>query len=166
MVLGFFLLGCGSGSDTVLPPTDPTDAFRVGDTTWGLELPDTWQRVSSPEGFETVFLAQKESQNFVILQEQGTTENLAVSILTKAQENFIEFEEIYLNDKTDTFRFRGKTALDSPAREYIQKVFLIPRTEAFLIGSCSWEPDISSSGDCQDIIDSWQISVDKPAEEK
>jgi len=166
LLLGVVLLGCGGSGESLLSSTNPTDAFKVGDTQWGLELPDTWQRVPSPEGFSTVFLAQQENKNFVILQEQGATENLATDIMAKAQEDFLEFESLDIDEEINTFRFRGKTTLDNPIREFVQKVFIVPGTDAFLLGSCSWEPSISSSVDCQNIIDSWQISVDKPAEEK
>ncbi len=165
VLLGFTLLGCG-GSSTILSTSEPTDAFKIGDTQWGLELSESWQRLPSPEGYNTVFLAQNVSQSFVILQETGATENIAVDIITKAKDDFIEFEELDLDKEENTFRFRGKSTLDTPVREFMQKVFVIPNTNAFLLGSCSWEPSISSSVDCQNILSSWQISVDKPAEEK
>jgi|GEM_PF-2860602 hypothetical protein len=166
LLIGIVLLGCGGGGKTILPSTDPTDAFRVGNTQWGLELSDTWQRMPSPEGFSTVFLAQQESQNFIVLQEQGATENLPTDIMAKAQEDFLEFEALDIDEEINTFRFRGKTTLDNPVREFIQKVFVIPETNAFLLGSCSWEPSINSSVDCQNIIDSWQILVNKETPEK
>ncbi len=165
LLIGFVILGCGGGG-TPTHSLNPTDAFKVGDTQWELELNENWQKISAPEGFNTVFLAQSGVQNFVILQEQGATENLALDILTKASENFIEFEEVNLNEKTNTFRFRGKTDHGSVFREFVQKVFVIPETNAFLLGSCSWEPNIASSADCLNLVDSWQISVDKPVEEK
>jgi len=165
ILLGFALLGCG-GSSTILSSSEPTDAFKIGDTQWGLTLLGSWQRIPSPEGYNTVFLAQSASQNFVILQESGVTENLAVDILTKAKDGFVEFEELGLDKEENTLRFRGKSTLDTPLREFMQKVFVIPNTNAFLLGSCSWEPSISSSVDCQNILSSWQISVNKETPEK
>jgi hypothetical protein len=160
LALGFVLLGCGGGNDTPTAST-ATDAFIIGDTTWEITLPSDWQKLAVPQGFNALMLAQKDSQNFAILQEVGAPENLGQEIFTKAEEDFLMFEAVDFSEKTNTWRFRGKTTPDKPVREFIQKVFLIPNTNAFLLGSCSWEPTINTSTDCQKLINSWQIPVDE-----
>lgn len=130
---------------------------------WELSLPDGWTKVDPPEAGEAIFLAYNKDVNFTILRLRGHSVDLEKQIFDNAKQDFFWFQEISFSP--EIWSFQAKTSPSSPIREYVQKLFLIPETDLFLLGSCAFSPTLPSS-DCEDILASWQILVDKKSEDQ
>ncbi len=163
-VLAFLLSGCFGEKSGSFFETTFTDRFQIGETIWQLSLPSGWGKVTPPEGSEAIFLTRKGTDNFSILRRQGMSENLSQKIWDQAPHDFFFFEPISFTE--NAWEFQARTSASLPIREFWQKIFPIPGTDFFLLGSCSFEIKTSDSSDCETILNSWQISVDKKTQAK
>ncbi|MCF7812751.1 hypothetical protein K9M59_04140 [Candidatus Gracilibacteria bacterium] len=154
--------GC-SDTDSGLFQQEPTDSFRVESENFHLALPEDWTRGEVPDNSEAVFFAYKDQQSFVILRAKGQSQNLAENLWANAQNDFYFFEEVDFTP--EKWVFQGKIDPTDSLQLITQKALALPDSNTFLLGSCSVPTQIEGS-ECESILDSWQISVDKEPEEK
>jgi len=160
-ILGLLLSGCGSSEDDtpLTPQTNKIESFQTGTVVWDVMLPESWRKVDVPEGTEAIFLARGDTGNFVVLLQQGGSANVSLDLWESAKKEFFSFES--LSFSPGKWSFRAKQSATSPMREFIQKIYPLPKSTAFLLGSCSFELTQNGESDCSALIDSWKISVDK-----
>ena len=164
VVTTLILVACSDNGDSSSSALQNfTSQFEIAATRWGLALPENWKKISPPQGSEAVFLARKKTENFVILRKGGATPNLAKEIYKSAQSDFFLFEEG--NFTLEQWSFQAKLKPSSPMRRYLQKIFVIPETSFYLLGTCSYEVKLGTADDCETILRSWEISVDKAHKE-
>ena len=154
----FLLFGC-SKATTILSSAPATDSFSIGKTTWGLHLPEGWQKILSLQTDEAIFVASKGSENFVILQKKGDPKSFSDTLFKDAKQKLYIFEAGAV--EPDRWEFTAKEFASDPLKHFIQKVFPIPDTKFFLVGSCSTDTAEQSLSQCKELIDSWGILVDQ-----
>lgn len=133
--------------------------FQIGENAWTLILPENWTE-TAPETLpdETVMIAQNLTQNFIIEQHLHYQEDLSQKILEHASTIFHYFEGLDLAE--NQWSFKAQSQANKPLRTYYQKVFPIPGTQNYLIGSCSHETIIEAN-DCETILSSWKLKKQK-----
>ncbi len=157
-LLAFILSGCGDSSDVPLTPrTNQTESFQTGSIVWEVTLPESWRKVAVPESTDAIFLARGDTGNFVVLLEQGGSVNVSLELWENAKKEFFSFKS--LNFAPGKWSFQAQKSAVSPMREFIQKIYPLPKSTAFLLGSCSFELTQKGGSDCSTLIDSWKISV-------
>lgn len=162
-MLGFALILMGCGNSQTTTSDEFTHRFHIKDTTWQLNLPEGWETLPLPENIEAIFAANNKEQNFAILRQKNLLPNMEKQIWENAKQKFFWFEEI--DFEKEKWSFQAKTSAADPVKIYIQKLFPVEETQFFLFGSCSL-PVEGSPDECDNLIDSWKISVDKAVEEQ
>jgi hypothetical protein len=162
IVFSLFLIGCGS-SETLSSNDTFTHRFHIGDTTWQINLPENWATLPLPENIEAIFAAHNHTHNFAILRKNEFTSDMQKQMWENAKQKFFWFQEIDFQE--EKWSFQAKTSAAEPPKIYIQKLFPIEKTSFFLFGSCSL-PAMENRTECDRLLDSWKISVDKTVEEK
>ena len=122
----------------------------------GVFIPESWEKLKLPAGSDNVvLLARNGAQNFVMSLENGASTTDGISICDGAEKGFSPFEIILENESE--CRFRGKVSETTPMREFWQKIVKSPKSNTFLLASCSQEIHLGDMNDCSDIIYSFGI---------
>lgn len=163
--LSLALIGCGSSTTD---GGDGSQRFGIGEMKWQLEIPENWEQEVVGEGSDAIILAHRADENFVIIR-QSSEESDSVrafnAMRASAAEDLFWFEALTADEDDLTWSFRAKLSPTSPLQEFQQKIFFLPGTNEFLLGSCAFEVAFSAGSECEDILDSWKISVDKEAKD-
>ncbi|MCF7905788.1 hypothetical protein K9L63_01195 [Candidatus Gracilibacteria bacterium] len=157
LLSAFLITGCGGENTEVLPKIDSAkEKFQVGPTTWELILPPYWEKLTPPENSAALYLAHRGMESFVILLQKRSSEDIATELWDSAKQDFFSFEEIHFSPHQ--WRFQAKTTASDPLHEFHQKIFPVPETSFFLLGSCSFPVEQERSNECETIFNSWEIS--------
>lgn len=157
IILTLFLFGCeikGISSEKKI-----TEKFKVQNTIFEYEIPESWIKTENKNEKGEIVLAQKENENLVIIQRYSNSENLAKNLFQQAQNNFFFFKPIKFEEKG--WIFQGKPSSTNSLREFHQKIYPIKNSDIFLYASCSYEFSEEKESDCEAILNSWKILVDK-----
>lgn len=149
LALGLLLVGCGSESvsDT------KTHSFKIADKTWSLNIPLSWNMLDVRPNDGEVLIAQNQYKNFILQRSKGYKENMATALLTEAKKDFFAFE--LLEQKAQSWTFKGKLSVDTSERIFWQKIDTIGNSGEFLIASCSQESFDTEETECKSILNSW-----------
>ncbi|MCK5460396.1 hypothetical protein KAI58_00225 [Candidatus Gracilibacteria bacterium] len=155
IVLSIILTGC---SYSFMQEEWNTGKFKISNVIFEYKLPKDWTILHDELNIKNILIAQKNDENFII-QQLGDTKTLSQTLYKEASKGFFYFHPISFSD--ELLVFQGKPSVNSPLREFHQKIIPIPNTEFFLYGSCSFEFMEGKTSDCKQIINSWKKSVDK-----
>lgn len=159
LVLSIFLTGCGSntnntsGSTTQIPGRH---TFRIGTYLWEIQLSDGWKKLDVPRAQEAVFLAQRDSENLVILRRESIPgSDPSQAIWDEAETAFPYFKPVEF--ETGNWSFQAKRDIASPYRYVQQRILPIPESRFFLLASCSYEVASTAASQCNEIMNSWKM---------
>lgn len=157
ILFSIFIFGCdlnGFSSKKTL-----TEKFKIQNTIFEYKIPESWTKTKNKTEKGEIILAQKEDENLVILQRYSNSENLAKELFQQAKKNFFFFKSIKFEEKG--WIFQAKPSSTTKLREFHQKIYPIKNSDIFLYASCSYEFSEEKESDCEEIINSWKILVDK-----
>jgi hypothetical protein len=100
-----------------------------------------------------IFLARKGTQNIVITNEKGFTENIIERLFKTLKEDLPIVTEVFKDE--NSLIFRGKLSSTTPMREFYQKVSGLSDGDGFLLISCSEEVVNLDNLECSEILDSF-----------
>ena len=157
------LSGCGENTTSTSQPsgkstpTHTTKTISYLDKEWQVTIPQDWEIL--PVQPQSLFMAQKQDKNFVVLERLLQTNAIGEEILKSAKKDFFE---INIKNKTENiWNFTGKLKPHYPTRAFWQKIYTVPGATTYLLGSCSYEVRDQQKNDCVEILEQW-----KPMEEE
>ena len=156
-VFSVFLFGCGG--DNLITKGNGTGLLEnnieisLGTDKWRMELPDNWEKLKAFPEKGIIFLARKGTQNIVITNEKGFTENIIERLFKTLKEDLPIVTEVFKDE--NSLIFRGKLSSTTPMREFYQKVSGLSDGDGFLLISCSEEVVNLDNLECSEILDSF-----------
>ena len=161
-----FLLGCcllllsacsnSTENSAKNSPDDNSGAKLVqidlGNSSLSIKLPKSWEKLPPQPDKGIIFLSRSGTQNLVISNEKGYSENMVENLLQTTKNSLQNIEEISKTE--DALIFRGKLSMTTPMREFYQKIFPDENQENFFLVSCSQEISKLDELDCPNILSS------------
>lgn len=128
----------------------------LGERDAGIFIPDSWEKLNLPNASDNVvMMARNGSENLVVSFENNASSTTGDSICDGAKHGFDPFEVVTTSD--DECRFRGRVSINTPMREFWQKMVRATDSDNFLLASCSKEVSSSVISGCEEIIYSFGI---------
>lgn len=156
LVLSACVLFTGCFSGPVISSSEYNAIIPLGQSEVGIFIPTNWEKLNLPSASENVvLLARSGSQNLALSLETNSKTTNGESLCEGAKNGFSPFELVLVTE--NECRFRGRVSANTPMREFWQKIVKAPKSDNFLLASCSQETRASNMRDCQSIINSFGI---------
>lgn len=148
------LVGCFS--EPIISSNSYNAIIPLANNEVGIFIPSTWENLTLPKASENVvLLVRNGSQNLALSLENGAQNTNGESICNGAKNGFSSFEITFISD--DECRFRGRVSVNTSVREFWQKIVKAPKSDQFLLASCSQDLRANNMNECKQIINSFGI---------
>ena len=152
LAFGFaiFLTGCGETpvAEIEIPPDWAWHGFGFQSSDFRVAVPANFEIL--PPKFQNLFVARAQTETFLVTSANGFAPDLTQKIAAENQSEFLAFELISISE--NQIRFRAKIEAEKPKLEFWQKIIALENSPNFLLGSCSFHPELDSDATCAQII--------------
>lgn len=152
--IAFLVMGCSTPS--IIEEDSHNAVIPLGNKDVGIFIPESWEKITHPSHADTIILmARNGEENIVISFEKDPERVTGSSLCNGAKKGFSSFEQTFV-DEENCF-FSGHPTLNTPLRNFWQKIVRLPNETSFLLASCSIEKRQSTDTKCPTILESFKI---------